>query len=74
MTGKQLFEANIPERKNLILDYSNQTQFTAPSHLSDKLKLTFQVARALDSILPEYFDLAIQQRLVDFQDENKKRK
>jgi hypothetical protein len=74
MTGEQLFNADRQARHKLILDYSNQNQFAAPSQVSERLRPTYQIARALDSVLPDYFKLTIQHRLVDFQNDEKRKK
>lgn len=67
LDGEKLFRMDSGARKSWILEYSSKPDFSPPQSLSDNLQQTYRLSRALEIVLPRYFQLLISRDLQKFE-------
>ena len=67
LDGEKLFRMDSGARKSWILEYSSKPDFSPPRSLSDNLQQTYRLSRALEIVLPRYFQLLISRDLQIFE-------
>lgn len=65
--GELLFNSSVQTRKEWLIHFSSSPHFVPPPDLPLYLQETYRVSRALEAVLPRYFELRIQRDMQKFE-------